>query len=47
MKLFDSADRREIELGLLRVFEFDVQRINRVIAAQVRNVKWCKYDDCP
>ena len=44
MKLFDSADRREIELGLLRVFEFDVQRI---IAAQVRNVKWCKYDDCP
>jgi hypothetical protein len=35
MKLFDQADRTEIEFGLKRVFDYDVFKINQAIAAQV------------
>ena len=35
MELFDQKDRKEIEYGLKRVFDFNVPRINGAIAAQV------------
>jgi len=35
MQLFDQNDRESIEWGLMRVFDYDVPRINSAIAAQV------------
>jgi hypothetical protein len=45
MKLFDSADRAAIEVGLKRVFgwgDYGQKKINQAIAAQVfSNLPWC------
>ena len=36
MKLFDPNDRTEIEYGLKRVFDYNVDKINSAIAAQAQ-----------
>jgi hypothetical protein len=38
MKLYDPSDREAIERGLKRVFDYDVDDINRAIAAQVSHI---------
>ena len=38
MELYDPSDRKSIEWGLKRVFDYDVPRINKAIAFQVSKI---------
>ena len=35
LKVFDEADRSAIEWGLQHIFDYDISKINRAVAAQV------------
>ncbi len=47
MMLYDQNDKKDIELGLMRVFEFDTSKINKAIAEQVFcYLVCCSHCDC-